>query len=310
MHDATASAVAHRPWFTTTGSEYGRSMTNTHQIVGLLGTGVVTPGTGLATADDLGLTRGDGCFEVTLVVWEGKSRLVHDLDEHLDRMASSASRLDIPMPAKEDWIELIGDVLQEWEGGDEAILKLVLTRGDEHGDGTPLGFATLTAMPASMRDQRTGGIRVITRSRGMASDAFADAPWLLGGVKTLSYAVNRAAAREAAAQGADDVVFVSTDGYALEGPTSALMWLRGNVLGTTPVGDTGILDSISKRKLLTGQHGFETREELITADELRACDGVWLISSARGIAAVTAIDGEPIAVDQQTTEVLRRLNGF
>lgn len=285
-------------------------MTNVHQIVGLLGAGVVEPGTGLATGDDLGLTRGDGCFEVTLVKWDGESRLVHDLDEHLDRMVSSASRLDIPMPAKEDWIELIGDVLQEWEGGDKAILKLVLTRGDEYGDGTPLAFVTLTAMPASMRDQRADGVRVITLSRGTASDAFTDAPWLLGGVKTLSYAVNRAVAREAAARGADDVVFVSTDGYALEGPTSALMWLRGEVLGTTPIGDTGILDSISKRKLLTGDHGFTTREELIAADELRACDGVWLISSARGIAAVTAIDNEPVAVDQRTTEVLRRINGF
>ena len=48
-------------------------------------------------------------------------------------------------------------------------------------------------------------------------------PWLLAGAKTLSYAVNMAALRHAARQGAGDVIFVSSDGYMLEGPRSTVV---------------------------------------------------------------------------------------
>ncbi|MFV0451534.1 MAG: aminotransferase class IV [Propioniciclava sp.] len=66
-------------------------------------------------------------------------------------------------------------------------------------------------------------LRVVTLDTGRASDAFTRSPWLLGGVKTLSYAVNAAAAREARRRDADDVIFTSSDGYLLEGPTSGLL---------------------------------------------------------------------------------------
>ena len=45
-----------------------------------------------------------------------------------------------------------------------------------------------------------------------------DAPWLLGGAKTLSYAVNMASQRWAQSIGAQDVLWVSADGFALEAP--------------------------------------------------------------------------------------------
>ena len=88
------------------------------QVVAVMGRGVVDRGTGLASGDDLGLTRGDGCFDATLVRWDGEGWLVHDLDEHLERLRRSADALGIPLADDDAWIELVGDALQVWQGAD------------------------------------------------------------------------------------------------------------------------------------------------------------------------------------------------
>ena len=84
------------------------------------------------------------------------------------------------------------------------------------------------------------GIRVVTLDRGLRHDVAETSPWLLAGAKTLSYAINRAAQREAVRRGADDVLFVSSDGFALEGPTSNVVTLTDGVV-RTPNTDQGIL---------------------------------------------------------------------
>ena len=64
---------------------------------------------------------------------------------------------------------------------------------------------------------RRDGVAAMTLDRGLPATGTDAMPWLLAGAKTLSYAVNMAALRHAAGAGADDVVFVSSDGYILEG---------------------------------------------------------------------------------------------
>ncbi|WP_312719011.1 aminotransferase class IV [Mobilicoccus sp.] len=279
-----------------------------HQVVAVMGRGVLEAAEPVASGDDVGLTRGDGCFDATLVAWDGEGWLVHDLDDHLARLRRSATALEIEAPDDEAWIELIGDALERWTGGNVA-LKLVLTRGEEHRGEGPLAFLSLTALDEKTVAQREG-IRVVTLPRGYPSDAFAAAPWLLGGVKTLSYAVNTSARREAARRGAEDALFVSADGYALEGPTSAVLWLRGGTLATTPVGATGILDSISRRTIWAADLPWSLAEELVTIPELLACEGVWFVSSVRGLAPVVELDGHALTPPADATALLRAAIGF
>ena len=265
------------------------------KLLGILGTGLVDPATPQLRADDLGVLRGDGCFESVRLRPTGE---LDDLEPHLDRLARSAAALDLPATDRGAWRELVADLVGAWDRPGEGVLRLVVTRGVEEG-GRPTAFALLAPVSAEQLRQRREGVKVLTLSRGLVADATVAAPWLLGGVKAISYAVNMAAQRYAHAAGADDVVFVSADGQLLEAPTATVVWLRDGVLWTPPAEPLGILDGVTVRRLFAGagEHGFGTEIHRGTVDDLHAADGVWLVSSIRLAAAVTTLDGKPLPVD-------------
>lgn len=281
------------------------------QLVAVLGAGEVPTDQAVATADDVGLVRGDGCFDAMRVLCGGPDPVIENLDAHLARFARSATTLGLPFD-EDAWRELIADAVAGWEPVPEAVLKLVLTRGAESKPGAPTGFLTLTELDLDAMARARAGVRARTLNRGYASDSFADAPWLLGGVKLLSYAVNAAAKREAARHGADDAVFTSSDGFVLEAPTAAVLVRRGEELITTPTGATGILDSITVRSLFerAAADGVRGGYELVPTSKLFASDGVWLASSIRGVCPVVELDGRPLASDPDWSARVAAWGGF
>jgi 4-amino-4-deoxychorismate lyase len=265
--------------------------------VGILGVGLVDPTAPHVRADDLGLVRGDGCFETVRLRADGG---IEDLEPHLDRLGRSMATLDLPAIDPARWRELVGTLVGAWPGPGEAMVRLIVTRGPVEG-GTPTAYALLSPISRRQLDERRRGISVITLSRGLTADATVEAPWLLGGVKAISYALNMAALRYARASGADDVIFTSADGQLLEGPTSSVVWLSDGVLRTPPPQPLGLLDGVTVRHLFADGAGFGTEIQRGRVEDLHAADGVWLLSSVRIAAAVTALDGKPLAVDPEIT---------
>jgi 4-amino-4-deoxychorismate lyase len=298
-------------------------------VLGVLGPRGATPllvdaEAPIARSDDLGLGRGDGCFETCRVVLgpDGVAR-IQRLDQHLERLAGSARALDLPTPDSAAWARLCGLVAGAWSRGlkaagtvpgeesPEAALKLMLTRGVD-GQSQTTGLAALSAIGPALLRQRVDGIRVVTLSSGRPSDAYADAPWLLGGVKSLSYAMNMAALREAARRGADDAIFVSTDGLVMEAPTATLVWQSEGVLCTTPSDGTGILVGTTQRALFRAARdaGLATLITAVAPGELVDSQGMWLVSSVRGVTEITHLDGVAITINSALTAILRQLGGF
>jgi 4-amino-4-deoxychorismate lyase len=267
--------------------------------LGFLGVGVVDAAAPQLRADDLGILRGDGCFETIRRRADGG---FEDLDAHLDRLARSSAALDLPPTDPADWRDLVDQLDAGWDRPGEGVLRLVVTRGLTQ-TGPPTAYALLTPIADRQLRERRDGVAVLTLNRGLTADATVEAPWLLGGVKTVSYAINMAALRYARAAGAGDVVFVSADGQLLEAPTSAVVWLAGGVLCTPPPAPLGLLDGVTVRHLFdhAAEHGFGAEITRGTVDDLHAADGVWLLSSVRVAAAVTSLDGKPLAVDAATT---------
>ncbi|RAZ31392.1 aminodeoxychorismate lyase [Microbacterium sp. SMR1] len=258
----------------------------------------VDPAAPALTVGELSTQRGDGIFESIGVV-DGHPQ---EVEAHLERLAHSAELCDLPVPNIAQWRAAVAVAASECGSG-EGVVKLILSRGIEHGP-TPTAWATAAAA-ADFSEPRTSGIRVVTLDRGYAIDAPAQAPWLLLGAKTLSYAVNMAALREAHRRGADDAIFLSSDGFVLEAPTASLILRRGDTF-VTPAPNGGILHGTTQLSLFEhlAERGFETAYETIPVDELRRADAAWLVSSVRLAAPIIELDGAALDMDAEFTASL------
>ncbi|WP_309103576.1 aminodeoxychorismate lyase [Microbacterium sp.] len=247
---------------------------------------------------ELSTQRGDGVFESIGVVDGHPQEVV----AHLERLAHSAQLCDLPIPHLTQWRQAVDRAASRCPSG-EYVIKLILSRGIEHG---PTPTAWVTAAPApDFTTPRTRGVSVVTLDRGYDLGAAERAPWLLLGAKTLSYAVNMAALREARRRGADDAIFLSNDGFVLEAPTASLILRRGDRF-TTPAPNGGILHGTTQLSVyehLTAR-GFEVGYDRIPASDLPAADAAWLVSSVRLAVPITAIDGAALPTDPTLTAEL------
>ncbi|MFJ6652828.1 aminodeoxychorismate lyase [Microbacterium sp. NPDC091313] len=260
----------------------------------------IDPAAPALSVGELSTQRGDGIFESIGVV-DGHAQ---ETGAHLERLAHSARICDLPAPHLEQWRQAVQRVAAEADAG-ESVIKLILSRGVEHGPA-PTAWVTLAPAADNTRARREG-IRVVTLDRGLDSAAPARAPWLLLGAKTLSYAVNMAAIREAKRRGADDALFVSSDGVVLEGPTSSVL-LRFGDRFVTPEPGAGILHGTTQLSLFDwlAAEGRATAYEEVPASALGEADAAWLVSSVRLAAPVTAIDDREVDVDHELTDAMNR----
>lgn len=269
---------------------------------------------------DQGATRGDGIFETMLAV----DGTVRKMQAHLDRLAGSGEALDLAVPDADQWRRAIATGLESHTSqhgpqgpGHELVVKLVLTRGPEGAAG-PTAWVQVSPVGDLGRRQRESGIDVILLDRGYDSGAAERAPWLLMGAKTLSYAVNMAALRYAHAQGADDVIFYSSDGRVLEGPTSTVLLAHVEKSDDgvqtkrliTPQLDSGILAGTSQGALFKAAKaaGWELGYGPLEPQDLLDADAVWLISSVRLLAPVNRIDGKEIGTHALQAELTEELS--
>ena len=265
---------------------------------------------------DLGAVRGDGIFETMYTV----GGQVRKLRAHLERLARSAAIVGIGIPPAESWEAAVELGLDEYrERGrlpEELAVKLVATRGvegepaSEDPDFAGTCWVLLTPVPEHMTDSQGTPISVALLDRGYEAGIGERAPWLLLGAKTLSYAVNMAALRHAAEQGYEDVIFTSSDGKVLEGPTSTVLISRQHeehgIELLTPRPEAGILPGTTQGALYSAaaEDGWKISYTELTPEDLFQADHVWLVSSVRLVVPVRRIDEHELGVDPGLTDRL------
>ena len=197
---------------------------------------------------DDGVLRGDAVFEAMLV----RGGRTHALEAHLARMERSAAALDLPLP---DVRDVVTDLLLAW-GERDGALKVLVMRG-----GTVRGLLTTVGWPDSL------------------ALAVLDVPWrtAISGVKTLSYAANQWAIRQAQARDADDALIVDGE-RLLELPTGAVCLVRDGRILTPDHERLPILDSVTVREL---DRAVGLERGLPDLDDLRAAEEVFVVSATR-----------------------------
>ncbi|HET9291093.1 MAG TPA: aminotransferase class IV [Actinomycetes bacterium] len=260
-------------------------------VLAVLATGPgATPGGQLALDPlDLALVRGEAVFEAMRVYGGRPFRL----EAHLARLAASARAIELALP---EGLEALAARAVAAAGRGDAILRLICTKGPEGLGGAGTALAICTNVPASFETDRRRGLRLVLLTTATDPLLRAASPWLLPGVKTISYATNMAAQRAAGARGADDAVLVGLGGELLEAPTASLWWRSGQTL-FTPSLDLGILAGITRAVLagLAPTLGLKVLEGVYTAEDLTGADEAFLSSSTREVMPVVEVDGTPIA---------------
>ena len=258
-------------------------------VVAVLGRGIVDPAEPVIHADDLGLLRGLAVFE-TIRVYAGRP---FALEAHLDRLERSADRLGLAVPERSAVVDLASEAIAA-AGIADGSVRYTLTGGRE-ATAEPVLMVTIAALPADLEELRARGISVISLQLGIDPRMRTDSPWLLAGVKSTSYAVNMAAWAEARRRGADDAIFVASDGSVMEGPVTNLWWRHDRTL-YTPGLDLGILAGVTRAMLLelARDVGYEVREGWFPIADMAAAAEAFTSSSVRELMPIVGLDGRPI----------------
>jgi branched-chain amino acid aminotransferase len=262
-------------------------VTDTHTIVWIDGQRLPSEGAHIS-ARDRGLTLADGVFE-TMRAHTGK---VFRLEQHLTRIEGALRVLEIPAPAG----------LREWVAtairaahAPDASIRLTVTRGVAPGgvtapaDPVPTVVVTVAPPPAFGAAIYEAGLtaRVASGRRNKHS--------MTAGLKTLSYTDSVAAMLEARRDGADEALFLDTDGHCSEATASNVFVAIDGRLATPPTA-CAALPGITRAAVieLAEGMGLVVDDRPFEPATLKFATEAFLTSSLRGIAPLVRLDGMAI----------------
>jgi branched-chain amino acid aminotransferase len=231
---------------------------------------------------DHGLTVGDGVFETAKVV----GGVPFALTRHLERLASSAAGLGLPVPDE----SLVRSAVAE-----------TLAANAEHLGGTLRLRVTVTGGTSPLGSDRgeagtTLVVALAPATRWPSSAKVVVVPWVRNerapsaGVKTTSYADNVVALAHAKAAGGAEAIFANTVGNLCEGTGSNVFVVRDGVVSTPPL-SSGCLAGVTRALLLDWA---DVVEEDLPIGVLSQADEVFVTSSTRDVQSVHAVGEHPV----------------
>lgn len=242
---------------------------------------------------DHGFLYGDSIFE-TLQIY---NKHIFQFHEHMDRFFESARQIYLEVPLIRSVIEKAIRILLDQNGLEDAIVRIMLTRGEGaigiDIEQCPTPTFLITAYPKNplaAKHYQNGVALVLSSHRKIPPQC------LDSNIKSGNYLPMIIAREEAKRRGAFDALFLNIEGYITECTTSNLFIVKeGRFL--TPDFSCGILPGVTRKTVMQlaealHKEAFETflaPEDLVHAEEAFICNSVF------EILPVTAYEKKPIA---------------
>ena len=191
-----------------------------------------------------------------------------------------------------------------------AYVNMIMTRGiSEKGNRDPRLFKNrfyAFAIPyvwLARMDQQAQGIHLVIAQETIRTPTSAFDP----AVKNFQWGDLTQGIYEAYERNGYTVVLPDADGNITEGPGFNVFAVKNKALSTPA---SGVLQGITRQTMLdlADEQGIPANVSLLSADELRAADEIFLSSTAGGVIPVTTVDGQAVGNGKPgvITEKLRK----
>ncbi|KGE04908.1 aminotransferase class IV [Pseudohaliea rubra] len=241
---------------------------------------------------DRGFLFGDGIYEV---VPSYGGRPV-GLGPHLRRLATGLDALEIdPGLTEGDWRQLVSQLIERNGAGNLGIY-LHVSRGayDKRNHAYPAEVqATVFAYAFEIPAAPSGDPAQVRAYRVSTAE---DLRWKRCHIKATALLGNVMHMRQGQAAGNDETILFNTAGELTEAAACNVFLVSGGAVATPPL-DHQKLPGITRELVLDILRRYSdvtVEERVVHREELAEADEVWLTSSSKEIAPVTAIDGHPV----------------
>lgn len=273
-----------------------------------LGGIVKSPGLMLVPVDDHLVHRGDGVFEAIKVV-DGQAFL---LQEHLDRLESSAAQIGLSLPHSLSEIKSIILEATKIAGARYAVLRLYISRGPGYFTTNPYDsissqmYLIVTSYAPYADEKYLRGVKV------GKSQVPSKEPWLAR-IKTCNYLPNVMMKKESVDRKIDFTIGVDPQGFITEGSTENIVILdnerrlvrpklRQILKGTTMMRTFELAESLLAEGLVTA-----IIEKDLSERDLQEAAEVMMIGTTLDVLPVTEYEGQTVGEGKQGPIAFRLL---
>lgn len=243
---------------------------------------------------DRGFLFGDGIYEV-IPYYNGKSV---GLMPHIERMINGLAAIEIKCnKTADEWKALLDDLVAR--NSDLAAnlgVYVHISRGTDvkRYHAYPENVEpTIFAFTFPIKDPEPVDRAKVTQYSMISTE---DLRWQRCHIKSTALLGNVIHFQEGYSSGNDEALLYNADGELTEGSSCNAFIVKDGVV-ITPIQDNQILPGITRRIILDSLRAdgsLKVEERVVTMDEVRNADELWITSSSKEIAPVTQLDGKPV----------------